>query len=59
MTDPIALIRAALEEAARVADDHYAKCDMGNPGHWISAIDPHAILRRARGGFTTNGDGDG
>jgi mannose/cellobiose epimerase-like protein (N-acyl-D-glucosamine 2-epimerase family) len=29
---------AALEEAAREADDHNAKGDMGNPGHWIRAM---------------------
>jgi hypothetical protein len=28
----------ALEEAAKVVDGHYAKGDMGNPGHWVRAL---------------------
>lgn len=31
-------VNDALEGAAQIADLHYAKCDMGNPGHLIRAM---------------------
>lgn len=35
-----AMVAAAYEAAATEADRHYAKGDMGNPGHWIHALTP-------------------
>ena len=34
------MVAAALNEAARIVDDHYADGNMGNPGHHVIALIP-------------------